>query len=144
MRSVSIGSRAASRSIAADSTGKRGGFTLLEALVALALILAFSAALGPYLFQARQIMTNAERRVAAQVLLRTLLEAPFDRAQLVRASREGETGGLHWRIATEPVAIDTGPPRDPPSWQAVRVVATVSSGAGQVISAETVRLAKPE
>jgi hypothetical protein len=73
--------------------------------------------------------------------LRTLLDAPFDRSQLAHASREGEAGGLHWRIAAEPIAIDTG--RDRPLWAAVRVVASVSSG-GQMISAETVRLAKPE
>jgi hypothetical protein len=108
----------------------------------MALILSFTAVLGPYLFHARQIMTNAERRVAAQVLLRTLLDAPFDRSQLANAAREGETDGLHWRITTKPVAMDTGGERG--SWTAVRVVASVSSGGGQEISAETVRLAKAE
>jgi prepilin-type N-terminal cleavage/methylation domain-containing protein len=124
------------------SADRKQGFTLLEALVALALILAFASVLGPYLFQSRQIMANAEGRVAAQVLLRSLLDAPFDRSQLAKASREGETGGLHWNIAAEPIAIDTG--RERPVWTAVRVVASVSSGAGQTISAETVRLAKTE
>jgi type II secretory pathway pseudopilin PulG len=144
MRSVSIGSPAGSRLRRADADRRRGGFTLLEALVALALILAFAAVLGPYLFQARQIMAHAESRVAAQVLLRTLLDAPFDRSQLAHASREGETSGLHWHIAAQPVAIDTGRSRDQAPWKAVRIVATVSSGPGQMISAETVRLAKPE
>jgi prepilin-type N-terminal cleavage/methylation domain-containing protein len=124
------------------SADRKQGFTLLEALVALALILAFASVLGPYLFQSRQIMANAEGRVAAQVLLRSLLDAPFDRSQLAKASREGETGGLHWNIAAEPIAIDTG--RERPVWTAVRIVASVSSGAGQTISAETVRLAKTE
>jgi prepilin-type N-terminal cleavage/methylation domain-containing protein len=124
------------------SADRKRGFTLLEALVALALILAFASVLGPYLFQSRQIMANAEGRVAAQVLLRSLLDAPFDRSQLAKASREGETGGLHWNIAAEPIAIDTG--RERPVWTAVRIVASVSSGAGQTISAETVRLAKTE
>jgi prepilin-type N-terminal cleavage/methylation domain-containing protein len=144
MKSASTGSPEASQSTNADPNAKRAGFTLLEALVAMALILAFAAVLGPYLYQARQIMTNAERRVAAQILLRTLLEAPFDRSHLAHASRTGETGGLHWQIAAEPVAIDTGRSRDQVSWKAVRITATVSSGAGQVISGETVRLAKPE
>jgi prepilin-type N-terminal cleavage/methylation domain-containing protein len=143
MRSVSTGLRALLRSMRASTAERtRGGFTLLEALVALALILSFAAVLGPYLFHARQIMTNAERRVAAQVLLRTLLDAPFDRSQLANASREGDADGLHWRIAAEPVAIDTGRARA--SWKAMRIIASVSSGAGQVITAETVRLAKSE
>jgi prepilin-type N-terminal cleavage/methylation domain-containing protein len=141
MRSESTGSPGASQSHRSNPDRKRG-FTLLEALVALALILAFASVLGPYLFQSRQIMTNAEGRVAAQVLLRSLLDAPFDRSQLTNVSREGETGGLHWTIAAEPIAIDTG--RERPVWTGVRVIASVSSGGGQVISAETIRLAKPE
>ena len=76
----------------------QAGFTLLEALVALALLLIFASAVGPHLSQARRIVANAEGRVAAQVLLRSLLNAPFDRSSLGSASREGETSGLHWRI----------------------------------------------
>jgi prepilin-type N-terminal cleavage/methylation domain-containing protein len=142
MRSVSTGLPAPSQSNNDNASGKRG-FTLLEALVALALILAFAEVLGPYLYQARQIMVNAEGRVAAQVLLRTLLDAPFDRTQLSEVSRDGETDdGLHWHIVTQPVALDTGGPRDHESWKAVRVVVSVSSGGGQVITGETIRLAK--
>jgi prepilin-type N-terminal cleavage/methylation domain-containing protein len=144
MKFVSTGLPAASRSRSTDDERKRGGFTLLEALVALALILAFASALGPYLFQARQIMANAEHRVAAQVLLRTLLDAPFNRSQLSNVSREGEAAGLHWHLAAEPVAVDTGPSRERRAWTAVRIVASVSSDGGQVITAETVRLAKSE
>jgi prepilin-type N-terminal cleavage/methylation domain-containing protein len=142
MKSVSTGLPAPSQSNSVDA-GQKRGFTLLEALVALALILVFAEVLGPYLYQARQIMVNAEGRVAAQVLLRTILDAPFDRTQLAEASRDGETGdGLHWHIATEPAVIDIGAARDRESWKAVRVVVSVSSGGGQVITAETIRLAK--
>jgi type II secretory pathway pseudopilin PulG len=96
MTSASIGTPAGLPSKRRDSDGGRGGFTLLEALVALALVLAFAGALGPYLFQARHIMADAERRVAAQVLLRTLLEAPFDRrspASRARVRPQGCAGG---------------------------------------------------
>jgi prepilin-type N-terminal cleavage/methylation domain-containing protein len=144
MRSASIGTPAASQSKRIDADGKRGGFTLLEALVALALILAFAAVLNPYLFQARKIMANADGRVAAQVLLRTLIDAPFDRSLLADASRDGEMHGLHWHIVTTPMAMETAPAGERPQWTAVRVVASVSLSGGQVITAETVRLAKSE
>jgi type II secretory pathway component PulJ len=145
MRSVSTGTPAASRSKRVDPEEEsRGGFTLLEALVALALILAFAAVLGPYLFQARRIIANTGGRVAAQVLLRTLVDAPFDRSQLVSASsRDGETQGLRWRIVTAPMATDIAPSHEGPRWTPVRIVASVSSN-GQIITAETVRLAKSE
>ncbi len=104
MRSASIGIRAVSR-LFRNCARKRAGFTLLEALVALALILAFAATLGPYLFHARQIMAGVDRRIAAQVLLRSLLDAPLNRSALAHASREGETAGLRWWIMAAPILI---------------------------------------
>ena len=140
MRSASIGTPAAFSSSRCDCGDKRAGFTLIEALVAMALVLAFVAALGPYLFHARRIMDNGERRVEAQILLRTLLNAPFDRSLLANATRSGELNGLHWRIVTTPMAIDETPGSRP--WSAYRVAASVAFGVGQIFTAETVELAK--
>jgi prepilin-type N-terminal cleavage/methylation domain-containing protein len=142
MKSASTGTRAASPSRVGEPDAGCAGFTLIEALVALALILAFAEVLIPYLFHSRMIMANADGRVAAQVLLRSLLDAPFDRSQLANASRSGDMAGLHWQIVTEPVTTGTVPPRGP--WRAFRVIARVSSNRGQVVTAETVRLAKSE
>jgi type II secretory pathway pseudopilin PulG len=144
MRFASIGIRAASRSRRAEARKERadrrsGGFTLIEALVALALVLAFAAALTPHLFQSRRIVAGAEGRVAAHVLLRTLLDAPFDRANLAQSTREGALEGLRWRVVTIPLpAAASGSER--PVWSAYRVVASVAWGREQMISAETVRL----
>jgi len=87
MRFASIGIPAAFRSSRAEARKARthwrsGGFTLIEALVALTLVLAFAAALTPHLFQSRRIASDAEARVAAHVLLRTLLDTPFDRGSI--------------------------------------------------------------
>jgi type II secretory pathway pseudopilin PulG len=142
MKSASTGTRAASPSRAGESDTGRAGFTLIEALVSLALILAFAEVLGPYLFHSRRIAANTDSRVATQVLLRSLLDAPFDRSQLANASRRGETAGLRWQIVTEPVTTGALPPQG--RWRAFRVTARVSSGGGQVVTAETVRLAKWE
>lgn len=142
MRSASTGTPALSPSRAGKARRGCAGFTLLEALVALALVLAFAEVLGPYLFHARSIMINAADRVAAQALLRSLLDAPFDRAQLANVSRSGETAGLRWRVVTELMPTGAAPSRGP--WTAFRVAASVSSPGGQVITAETVRLAKSE
>ena len=159
MRFASIGTRAALRLFRRKCDRTRAGFTLIEALVALALVAIFVAALGPYLFHARRIMVGADSRIAAQVLLRTLLATPFDRSTLADASREGDTAGLRWRITAEPIfllmhcasaaeniafgAVKCLAP-ERPTWTTFRMVATVSWGPGLSISADTVRLGKME
>src|SRR3974390_3932951 len=100
MKFGSTGILVASGSGRDERSDRQAGFTLLEALVALALVLACASAVGPHLSQARRIMANAEGRVAAQVLLRSLLNAPFDRSSLACASREVETRGLRYRCDT--------------------------------------------
>lgn len=141
MRSVLIGTPAVSRSGHNDRGDGQAGFTLLEALVALTLLVVFASAVGPHLSQARRIMANAEGRVAAQVLLRSLINAPFDRSSLASASQEGETSGLRWRVYTEPSAVARGQGQS--NWSTYRVVASVTWAPGQVIMAETLRLGKP-
>jgi prepilin-type N-terminal cleavage/methylation domain-containing protein len=141
MKSVSTGTPVASQSGHNDRSENQAGFTLLEALVALALLLVFTSVVGPHLLQARRIVANAEGRVAAQVLLRSLLNAPFDRSSLARASQEGGTSGLRWRIDTEPAPAVRA--QNQSNWSAFRVVASVTWAPGQAIMAETIRLRKP-
>jgi type II secretory pathway pseudopilin PulG len=162
MKSRSTGTPAASRWYRPSAAAGSAGFTLLEALVALALVLAFAAVLGRFLFQARHIVANADGRVGAQVLLRSLLEIPLDRKQIGNSSRQGRTGDLQWEIAVQPMFIDVlvprpqqqqaGGPTQPqqqqkqkqPTWTAYRLLASVSWAPGQTISAETVRLGETE
>lgn len=139
MRSVLTGTPVVSRSGHNDGSDRQAGFTLLEALVALTLLVVFASAVGPHLSQARRIMANAEGRVAAQVLLRSLINAPFDRSSLASAS--GETSGLGWRVDTEPAAVVRRQAQS--IWLTYRVVASVTWAPGQVIMAETIRLGKP-
>jgi hypothetical protein len=102
---------------------------------------------------------NADGRVAAQIQLRALLQAPLDRATLGSLSRDGEGAGLQWHLAAVPAAIDTTFPNVLPPhrqttdarpaqpqthWVAYRVIASVSWAPDQSISAETVRLAQLE
>jgi len=135
MKFASIGTPEALQ-LRSDGDGQ-AGFTLLEALVSLAVVLAFAGVLGPHLSQSRRIMANADGRVAAQVLLRSLLDAPYDRAGTADMARNGETSGLRWRVGSEPIAA-----AGKSTWQAYRVTASVTWGADQTIAAETIRLRK--
>ncbi|CAN2533911.1 hypothetical+protein [Methylocapsa aurea] len=133
-----------------DRVSRRAGFTLIEALVALAILTAFAAALGPQLFHARGALVKGKGRVAADALLRSLIEGPFDRAGSLDA-REGESGGFRWRVTVEPISLEAPmfeeasaakdkDGADARKWSAYRVEARVAWG-GQSVAAETIRLA---
>ncbi len=151
MKSASIGIPAASPSkrIEADA---RAGFTLIEALVALSVLLAFAAALGPLMVQSHRILVNGRGQVRAELLLRSLLATPIDRMHPDLGLREGESGGLRWRLAIEPAAsdprLDDDAPRisskkpGHPDWSLLRLTASVFWGAGQTVMAETYRLGR--
>jgi hypothetical protein len=98
------------------------------------------------LFQARRIMSGADARAAAHVLLRSLMEAPFDRSTLSQA-HQGESQGVRWRVVAEPVFVGVlarKERKEAVHWTPVRVVGTVSWGVGQSLSAETLRLVRVE
>src|SRR5689334_7936127 len=102
MKFASTGTQARSRSYPTDSDRGRAGYLLLEALVALTLVLGFAAVLGPVLFQARRVMIDADNRIAAQALLRSLINGPLDRTAFASDARQGKTADLHWRISATP------------------------------------------
>lgn len=148
MKFASIGTRARSQSYPTDRNRGRAGYLLLEALVALTLVLGFAAVLGPVLFQARRIMSAADNRIAAHALLRSLINQPLDRTAFATDARQGRTADLHWRISATPLRLASVSGRHPsgqqPSWTAYRVVASVSWGQEHTITAETVRLGKAQ
>lgn len=135
-----------------DTRDRRAGFTLIEALIALAVIVSFAGALGPHLFHARRIVANGAGRAAAALLLRSLIQAPFDRSGVAGAT-EGAANGFRWSVVVEPIVLDTpafddpasaGAAKDMPKWAPYRVLARVLWGENQSIAAETVRLGRAQ
>jgi hypothetical protein len=149
MKSASIGTRAALPSRRSNGAERRAGFTLIEALVSLSLLLAFAAVLGPLTSQGRRILLQGDGQVRAELLLRSLLETPFDRVNPELGMRQGESDGLRWRVFIEPAAseamsFDTRPadPKAKPkhNWSLLRITAQVSWSADKLVQAETRRL----
>jgi prepilin-type N-terminal cleavage/methylation domain-containing protein len=148
MRFASIGTPEASRSARRERLAMRSsGFTLIEALVALALLVAFVAVSGPLMFQSRRILARGDGEVRAELLLRSVLNTP--ERPMGAGVREGQDDGFLWRVTIEPAIEETAPPptsadAPPYRWSLYQVVARVSWGAGKVLTARALRLGKAE
>lgn len=131
----------------------KSGFTLIEALVALTLLVAFAAALEPMMFQSRAILASGSGKIKAELFMRSLLQQPFNRLEPQLGVREGKESGLAWRVEVEPVnndmfasegnaaAIRTNDERN---WILFHVTAEVFWDAGKMIRADTLRLGAAE
>jgi hypothetical protein len=157
MKWTSIGTTAGSLSTCRDRREACAGFTLIEALVAMTLLLAFVSVLGPHLFHARRIADGVDGRIAAQALLRTLVDAPLNRSLLAQGGCSGETAGLRWSMIAEPMFVDAmmpaaadlipavaSKPSEPVqkriAWAAFHLTVTVSWAPGRSLAADTIRL----
>jgi general secretion pathway protein I len=115
------------------------GFTLLEVLVALALVAAFLGAIGALVAANTRTTRAIDQRLALVETARTVLATLPRRAELVPGNITGETAGHRWRVDVQPFQIPEGDQRRAP-WQPEAIVLQVEAPGGQVLRLETVRL----
>jgi len=121
---------------------RQRGFTLIEIVVALAIL---SVAL-PALFQAfsggLRATTSTERRTAAVMLARSLLDRVGADIPLAPGEQTGVTGdGRHWRIAMAPSPLIAPEHRADSPVIPFDVEVSVEVGGGQPVTLASVRLA---
>jgi general secretion pathway protein I len=127
----------AARSEPADS-----GFTLVEVLVALAIVGITLAAIGRVIATTSHGVRALEQRVSEVEILRGLAAGLSSRSGIAAGSRAGETAGQRWRIDIAPWAGDGVDTMANSPWVAQAVTIRVQSAAGAVLGVETVRLVK--
>jgi general secretion pathway protein I len=117
-----------------------GGFTLIEALVALAVLALALAGIGS-LVGANAAATRAlARRLSLIETTGAVLASLPDRAQFSPGSLMGELAEHRWRIDVLPFVADFVDPRLPSPWVPQAVVLRVQSPSGEVLRVDTVRL----
>lgn len=119
------------------------GFTILEALVALAVAATVLSAIG--MLTATNVRGSGKiaEHLGLIATLRAVETALPDRADLVPGELTGEMHEHTWSVGISPFPSDFVNPRAAQSWSPQTVVITVRSPSGGLLDLKTVRLAKP-
>ena len=116
------------------------GFTLIEVLVALAVVAISLAAIGSLI----AVTTRGARAVGLHLTLietaRSIITGLPDRDQLEFGNLSGESAGHRWRLDVLPFYADFVDPQAPTVWMPQTVVVRVQSPSGKVLQVNTVRL----
>ena len=116
------------------------GFTLIEVLVALALIAVSLTALGSLMAVTTRNTRSLEQHLALVETARAIETGLPDRGELDVGNFSGDSAGYRWRVDVIPFVLNSVNPRLPTPWIPQAVVIKVQSPAGQTIKINTVRL----
>ena len=125
----------------APQAGKHAvaGFTLIEVLIALAIVSASLAAIGSLMATTVRAMRSIDQRFALVETARAIETGLPDRAQLT-GGLAGDLAGHRWRVDVSPFIAEFVDPRLPTPWVPQTVTIRVQSPGGGVIQVNTVRL----
>ena len=116
------------------------GFTLIEALVALAIVASGLTAIGMLIATTARGVRSIERKLILVETTRAIVAALPDRDQLVIGSFSGQHAGQDWRIDVSPLIAPDAEPVRGAQWLPQAVVVTVRSPQGGMLQIHTVRL----
>ena len=116
------------------------GFTLIEALVALAIVASGLTAIGMLIATTARGVRSIDRKLILVETTRAIVAALPDRDQLVIGSFSGQHAGQDWRIDVSPLIAPDAEPARGAKWLPQAVVVTVRSPQGAMLQIHTVRL----
>lgn len=122
----------------------RSGFTLIEVLVALAIIAVSLSGIGSLVATSVRGTRSLDQRIALLETARAIMNGLPSRGDLAPGNFSGEMAGHRWRVDVLPFIADFVDPRQQPAWLPQTVLITVQSATGQVFRLSTVRLRKNE
>ena len=122
------------------SRNGRAGFTLIEVLVALAVIATSLTAIGALVAVSMRGAQSIDQRLQFRETLRALVTSLPDRRDVVPGTATGVAAGFRWRLEIAPFVATFIDPQAPTQWQPDVVAITVRSPSGQQLQINTIRL----
>jgi len=122
--------------------GRRGsaGFTIIEVLVALAVVAASLAAIGSLIATTVRGTRSLEQHLALVETARAIETGMPKREQLTVGNLSGEISGHRWRIDVLPFSVGGIGATEESPWVPRTIVIRVQSPTGAVLQLNTVRL----
>jgi len=119
-----------------------GGFTLIEALVALAVAAVSLAAIGLLVAANIRGSSRIEQHLGLVETLRAVETGLPDRPSLSAGTLSGDMHGQAWSVDIAPFPGDFVNPRAAHFWTPQTIVINVQSPSGAVLQLETIRLGR--
>jgi general secretion pathway protein I len=116
------------------------GFTLIEVVVALALVAVALTAIGSLIATTIRGTRSIDQHLSLAETARAIEAALPGRDELKPGTSTGEMAGYRWRLDVLPFAASFVDPRLPSPWMPQTVVITVQAPGGPVLQINTVRL----
>ncbi len=126
--------------VAQPSRSREAGFTIIEALVALAIVSGALAAIGGLIAVSARGTRALEQHVALVETARAVESGLPKRDQIALGDFSGVLAGHPWRVDVLPFSMGGIDPDLPSPWVPQTVVVTVRSPTGAAFQLATVRL----
>lgn len=125
-----------------NKTAARAGFTLIEVLVALAVIALALPVVGTLLANNVKGTIKVEQRLKLVAAYRSLEAGLLDRSRLVPGLRNGKIEDVAWSMEIDAVPEDVAGQGEAATWVPRTIVTILRSAAGETMRFETIRLGK--
>ncbi|MGA8902902.1 prepilin-type N-terminal cleavage/methylation domain-containing protein [Bradyrhizobium sp.] len=121
--------------------GRAGGFTIIEVLVALAVVAVSIVAIGSVMSTNVRGVRSLEQHVTLMQTVRSVMAADVPpRAEMNFGTLSGKTNGHQWKIDVGPMGEEWNASSNDAAWIPALVRIQVRSPSGAVMDVRTVRL----
>ena len=118
------------------------GFTLVESLVALTIMMILLSAIGGLSASSLRTGRYVERHVAEMENAQQILAGLPGRDELANRTQSGEMAGYRWRLDAKPFSDAFLAPRGQTPWTPETIVLTIQGPGGAPLSFDMIRLVR--